>query len=102
RDVERLAGRDAAAIVDDRDGARQVAPRQRVGDGASEIAGADDRDVPHAVNYSMAMESLRGKVALVTGGSRGIGLAIARALVADGVQVAVTGRSAAHLSDARP
>ena len=50
----------------------------------------------------MAMESLRGKVALVTGGSRGIGLAIARALVADGVQVAITGRSAAHLSAARP
>ena len=48
------------------------------------------------------MESLRGKVALVTGGSRGIGLAIARALVADGVQVAITGRSAAHLSAARP
>ena len=50
----------------------------------------------------MAMQSLRGKVALVTGGSRGIGLAIARALVADGVQVAITGRSAAHLSAARP
>ena len=49
----------------------------------------------------MAMESLRGKVALVTGGSRGIGLAIARALVADGVQVALTGRDAAHLSAAR-
>ncbi len=48
------------------------------------------------------MESLRGKVAIVTGGSRGIGLAIARALVADGVQVAITGRSAAHLSSARP
>jgi NAD(P)-dependent dehydrogenase (short-subunit alcohol dehydrogenase family) len=48
------------------------------------------------------MESLRGKVALVTGGSRGIGLAIARGLVAEGVQVAVTGRSAAHLSAARP
>ena len=48
------------------------------------------------------MQSLRGKVALVTGGSRGIGLAIARALVADGVQVAVTGRSAEHLSTARP
>ena len=30
---------------------------------------------------------------MVTGGSRGIGLAIARALVADGVQVAITGRS---------
>jgi len=49
-----------------------------------------------------AMESLRGKVAMVTGGSRGIGLAIARALVADGVQVAITGRSEAHLAAARP
>src|SRR2546425_10907709 len=48
------------------------------------------------------MQSLSGKVAIVTGGSRGIGLAIARALVHDGVQVAVTGRSAAHLSAARP
>ena len=47
------------------------------------------------------MKSLKGKVAIVTGGSRGIGLAIARALVADGVRVAVTGRSAAHLSAAR-
>ena len=44
---------------------------------------------------------LSGKVALVTGGSRGIGLAIARALVADGVQVSVTGKSDAHLSAAR-
>jgi len=48
------------------------------------------------------MQSLHGKVALVTGGSRGIGLAIARALVADGARVAITGRSAAHLSSARP
>ena len=48
------------------------------------------------------METLKGKIAMVTGGSRGIGVAIARALVAEGVQVAVTGRSAAHLSAARP
>ena len=48
------------------------------------------------------MQSLRGKVALVTGGSRGIGLAIARALVADGAHVAITGRNAAQLSSARP
>jgi 3-oxoacyl-[acyl-carrier protein] reductase len=47
------------------------------------------------------MESIRGKVAVVTGGSRGIGLAIARALVAEGVQVAITGRDNAHLSTAR-
>jgi NAD(P)-dependent dehydrogenase (short-subunit alcohol dehydrogenase family) len=48
------------------------------------------------------MQSLNGKVAIVTGGSRGIGLAIARALVAEGVHVGITGRSAAHLSSARP
>jgi 3-oxoacyl-[acyl-carrier protein] reductase len=48
------------------------------------------------------MPSLKGKVAIVTGGSRGIGLAIARALVGEGANVAVTGRSDAHLSKARP
>jgi 3-oxoacyl-[acyl-carrier protein] reductase len=47
------------------------------------------------------METLTGKVAIVTGGSRGIGLAIARALVAEGVSVAITGRSAAQLAAAR-
>jgi 3-oxoacyl-[acyl-carrier protein] reductase len=48
------------------------------------------------------MPSLKGKVGLVTGGSRGIGFAIARALLADGVHVAVTGRDEAHLLAARP
>jgi NAD(P)-dependent dehydrogenase (short-subunit alcohol dehydrogenase family) len=45
--------------------------------------------------------TLSGKVALVTGGSRGIGLAIARALAAEGVKVSVTGLSDAHLSAAK-
>jgi len=48
------------------------------------------------------MQKLAGKVAIITGGSRGIGLAIARALVGDGANVAITGRTDTHLSAARP
>ena len=47
------------------------------------------------------MQSLEGKVAMVTGGSRGIGFAIAHALAAQGVRVAITGRSEPHLTEAR-
>lgn len=45
-------------------------------------------------------KNLQGQTALVTGGSRGIGLAIATALSAHGAHVAITGRSAATLSEA--
>jgi NAD(P)-dependent dehydrogenase (short-subunit alcohol dehydrogenase family) len=48
------------------------------------------------------VQSLTGKVAVVTGGSRGIGLAIARGLVAQGAQVTITGKDESHLSAARP
>ena len=47
-----------------------------------------------------AAHVLRGKVALVTGASRGIGLAIAAALAAEGCAVAITGRNQAALKKA--
>jgi 3-oxoacyl-[acyl-carrier protein] reductase len=45
--------------------------------------------------------SLRSKVALVTGGSRGIGLATAARLLADGASVVITGLDEGRLQDAR-
>lgn len=44
---------------------------------------------------------LSGKVAVVTGANRGIGLAIARALVGEGCSVVITGRDRAALAKAR-
>ncbi|MGH9322348.1 MAG: 3-oxoacyl-ACP reductase FabG [Vicinamibacteria bacterium] len=46
------------------------------------------------------MSEWEGKVALVTGGSRGIGRAVAAALSSLGVQVIVTGRDSARLEEA--
>lgn len=43
------------------------------------------------------MENLQGKKALITGGSRGLGKAIALALAAEGVAVAITGRDEEQL-----
>ncbi len=40
---------------------------------------------------------MKGKVALITGGSKGIGLAIAKALVEEGVHVVITARSKSDL-----
>ncbi len=46
-------------------------------------------------------KELRGQVAFVTGGSKGIGFGIAQALVARGVHVVITGRGEADLHSAQ-
>jgi 3-oxoacyl-[acyl-carrier protein] reductase len=49
----------------------------------------------------MNMSALTGKVALITGGSRGIGLATAQALLAQGASVAITGTHDSTLAAGR-
>ena len=46
------------------------------------------------------MSTLNNKVAVVTGGSSGIGLATARRFIADGAQVVITGRNTEALDAA--
>ena len=46
------------------------------------------------------MSNLTGKIAIVTGGGSGIGLAIAKKLVSDGAHVVITGRRKEVLDDA--
>jgi NAD(P)-dependent dehydrogenase (short-subunit alcohol dehydrogenase family) len=56
--------------------------------------------VPNAHVLYKGDVALDGKVAVVTGGSRGIGLAIARALLREGARVAITATSDATLAAA--
>ena len=52
--------------------------------------------------YHLRMDlGLKGAVVLITGGSKGLGLAAARAFVAEGARVAIASRSHDNLQKAR-
>lgn len=61
------------------------------------------RRIPLSESFSPMSDanSLRNKVAVITGGSRGIGFAIAQAFVQQGCHVVITGRNAHALEEAQ-
>ena len=116
-DIQCLSRRYARCIVDDDDPAYMLATRERMGGRAAQLSSSDDANSRHeSVEYSRRrvdvqsrsvntdpstdMTSLSGKVAFVTGGSRGIGLATAKAFVASGASVAITGTDQSRLDSA--
>src|SRR5262249_49811445 len=91
RDAPRDGARRARAIRPG-DGARHDVHRRRAGHRDHPREGVNEGRRP--------MGKLDGKVAVVTGGSSGIGLAAAKRLVADGAYVFITGRRKAELDAA--
>eukprot|EP01062_Namystynia_karyoxenos_P066994 TRINITY_DN60902_c0_g1_i1.p1 TRINITY_DN60902_c0_g1~~TRINITY_DN60902_c0_g1_i1.p1 ORF type:complete len:314 (+),score=91.51 TRINITY_DN60902_c0_g1_i1:91-942(+) len=67
---------------------------------AAEDAAPAGAKRPRSKGGVMQQLSLEGKIAVVTGGSRGLGLAMARGLAEAGALVVLTGRTAADLDKA--
>jgi hypothetical protein len=100
--VERLAGGRVHGRVDHKNVTDAIARRQRVCTCASDVS------APRIATVVMnrwgilpgVMATLTGKTRIVTGGSRGIGLAIARALITSDVNVMITGTKQQPLDEA--
>jgi 3-oxoacyl-[acyl-carrier protein] reductase len=109
KDVQCLAGRQRLLGVDQADLVEPTPARQRVSEGTAEWAGSEDGNEGHegrswqpprdpgSVRGMTSKPQLDGHVAIVTGGSKGIGLAITCGFVARGAKVVVSGRSKANL-----
>ena len=101
-DVQRFPRGGVSTGIDQENAPCMVARRERMSTGGPNVTGAEDRNGCHVtVLYSTgSMGTLSGKTAIVTGGSRGIGLAIARALVGGGANVMITGTREKPLAEA--
>ena len=61
------------------------------------ISGVPEKKISANIQYLYPNQRLAGKHIVITGGTRGIGLAIAKKCLSEGAEVLITGRNEAHL-----